>query len=115
MLNKTESDEFVRSFTAASECVHANVRAKGFWDKERNRGELLMLIVSELAEALEYLRHGSPASDHISEFSGVEEEMADVVIRVMDLAGGLHLRLAEAIVAKMAFNEAREHKHGKQF
>lgn len=32
---------------------HQNAKDKGFWDKERNIGELLMLITSELAEALE--------------------------------------------------------------
>lgn len=70
---------------------------------------------SELSEALEALRHGNPMDDHIPEFTGVEAELADVVIRVMDYACSRNLRLGEAIVAKMAYNTTRENKHGKLF
>lgn len=41
--------------------IHQTARDKGFWDKERNLGEMLMLAVSELAEALEEDREGRPA------------------------------------------------------
>lgn len=37
---------------------HEDAKAKGFWDKERNPAEVLMLIVSEAAEALEEIRAG---------------------------------------------------------
>jgi NTP pyrophosphatase (non-canonical NTP hydrolase) len=36
--------------------AHGMAKEKGFWDSERNKSELLMLIVSELSEALEALR-----------------------------------------------------------
>jgi len=48
-------------------------------------------------------------------FSGAEAELADVVIRIMDLAEGRGWRVAEAIVAKMSYNEGRERLHGKEF
>lgn len=88
--------------------------AKGFVNpkKLRNEGEVIALIHSELSEALEYLRHGNPADDKIPEFSGVEAELADVVIRVFGYAGERGYRLAEAIVAKMLFNEGRAQKNG---
>lgn len=38
---------------AISKEIHANNVEKGFWDKPRNKGEVLMLVVSELSEALE--------------------------------------------------------------
>src|SRR4051812_19887045 len=41
--------------------------------ERRNDSEMLMLTVTELAEAVEGLRHGNPASDHIPEFSFAEE------------------------------------------
>ena len=41
--------------------INDNARAKGFWDADRNMGEMLMLAVSELAEALEEHRAGMPA------------------------------------------------------
>jgi hypothetical protein len=38
--------------------IHKNNVAKGFWDKKRNEGEVLMLVVSELSESLEGDRKG---------------------------------------------------------
>ncbi|KKL73104.1 hypothetical protein LCGC14_2078290, partial [marine sediment metagenome] len=70
---------------------------------------------SELSEALEAIRHGNPPDDKIPEFNGYEAELADCVIRIMDVAIARNLRVAEAIVAKMAFNEGRPYKHGKEF
>lgn len=87
----------------------------GFHTFDREDGTILMLMVSELSEALEGLRHGNPPSEHIPEFSAVEEELADLQIRLMDYAEAHHHRLPEAILAKMAFNEARPYQHGKQF
>jgi NTP pyrophosphatase (non-canonical NTP hydrolase) len=42
-----------KSISTLSKEIHENAKAKGFWDKERNLGEMLMLIVSEIAEAME--------------------------------------------------------------
>lgn len=96
-----------------NEC-YTNSASHGFWEKERNRGEMFALMHAEISEALEYDRHGNPKSDHI-EFSGVEEELADVLIRIFDFAGGFRLDLGAALIAKMEFNKSRPHKHGKQF
>lgn len=58
---------------------------------------------------------GNPPSENIPEFSAFEEEMADVVIRVIDASDGKGWRLGEAIAAKMAFNNGRGYRHGKVF
>jgi NTP pyrophosphatase (non-canonical NTP hydrolase) len=42
-----------KTIAELSKEIHENARDKGFWDKERNLGEMLMLIVSEVAEAME--------------------------------------------------------------
>lgn len=75
----------------------------------------LMLVVSELSEACEAHREGNPkcTRPNMGEFSHVEEELADAVIRILQIAGEHNFRVAEAIIAKMEFNETRPVKHGK--
>lgn len=100
---------------------HRVACSKGFWSNElgvdcdRNDGELLMLISSELGECLEYLRHSNPKSDKIPKFSGAEEELADCIIRICDMAEARGWDLEGAIEAKMKYNRGREKKHGKKF
>ena len=78
-------------------------------------GTKLCLMHSELSEALEALRHGNPPSEKIPEFTHVEEEIADLLIRVMDEAATQKWDIAGAIDAKMAYNKGRPFKHGKKF
>jgi DNA-binding CsgD family transcriptional regulator/NTP pyrophosphatase (non-canonical NTP hydrolase) len=101
-----------RAWNATAAAVHATARAKGWWEGERNDGEMIALMHSELSEALEALRHGNPPDSHIPEFKGTEAELADVVIRIMDYGAARGLRIGEAVEAKMAFNANRPHKHG---
>lgn len=54
---------------------------------DRNKGELLMLVVSELSEALEGERKDL-MDDHLPHRKMAEVEMADAVIRLLDFAGG---------------------------
>lgn len=106
---------FVAEFQQAMERVHQNAVDKGFWENQRNDGEAIALIHSELSEALESLRKGDPPDKHLPEYGGTIVELADAIIRIMDLAQARHWPLAEAILAKMVFNATRERKHGKEF
>lgn len=73
-------------------------------------GEQVSLIHSELSEAYEGHRKDRQ-DDHCPEFTNFEVELADALIRILDTAGGLHLRLAAAFEAKMAYNRKRaDHK-----
>lgn len=67
-------------------------------------GTILALIHSEVSEALEAVRH--------EDRPNFEEELADVVIRVLDLAGGLGIDLDAAVAAKLARNRERGYRHG---
>lgn len=105
--------------------------------------EKLMLIVSETAEALEDYREGKMVTlgkwpeNYNKSFCGncpkevdpktlvcancgwqakpvgFPSELADIVIRVFDLAGALGINLEQEVLNKMAYNETRPHKHGK--
>lgn len=118
--------------------AHDSAVSKGFYERERNLPELLMLVVSELAEAMEAERGGevvSPgrqamarvyASDYIWNENAVkgfyenmrgtiEEEIADACIRIFDLCGYYGIDLEAWIEAKMAYNATRPAKHGKKY
>jgi NTP pyrophosphatase (non-canonical NTP hydrolase) len=128
--------------------IHENAKAKGFWDKERNLGEMLMLIVSEVSEAMEADRKDSyydPESRYrkgkdmtkngskwafdivdsnpeawgnwfsVEVKNTFEDELADVAIRLLDLAHSRNIDLEWHIKQKMRYNSMREHMHGKKY
>lgn len=105
---------FQTEFRLLQQEIHANAQAKGFWENA-NIAEKLLLIHQELSEATEALRQNNPPDDKIPAYRSFSVELADVVIRVIDLAGGMGIDLAGAIVAKHEYNLTRQYKHGKAF
>jgi NTP pyrophosphatase (non-canonical NTP hydrolase) len=98
----------------ADECHVANAK---WWQREdgsrieRNKGELLMLIVSEVAEAMEGERKGL-MDDKLPHRLMAEVELADALIRIFDYAAAFGYDLQGAFVEKMAYNARREdHTH----
>lgn len=74
--------------------------------RDRNIGELLMLCVSELAEAME--GHRKDLQDtHLPHRKMFEVELADCLIRIFDLSGEFDLDLSGAFEEKMEYNSRR--------
>ena len=97
--------------------AHQNAKSHGFWEDyspahekqfiNNAIGNRLMLITTEVAEAEDGLRK--------NDFENFKEELADIIIRTCDLAGGLNIDLEAEIIKKMEKNKSREYKHGKLF
>lgn len=104
-------------------CVYVHDANKKWWldletglPKERNVGEMLMLIVSEIAEAMEGHRKNLMDS-HLPHRKAEEVELADALIRLLDYAEGRGLDLDGAFWEKMTYNNFRadhkdEHRKG---
>ncbi|MEM7819829.1 MAG: MazG nucleotide pyrophosphohydrolase domain-containing protein [Candidatus Aenigmatarchaeota archaeon] len=86
--------------------IHKNAKEKGFWDGKRNFLEALMLIVSEAGECCEAYRK--------DDWDNVKEELADIVIRTLDLAEGFNIDIENEILKKMEYNKTRPYKHNKK-
>lgn len=90
------------------EQCHNIAKVKGWWEQERNDGELIALMHSELSEALEAMRnHGT--KDNIA------EELADCCIRIFDYCGAKEIDLEGTLVKKIKYNKTRPYRHGKKF
>lgn len=102
----------------AADCHAASRKAGWYTDLAtgkalyRNVGEMLMLIVSEVAEAMEGVRKSTGGKilmdDKLPHRPMAEVELADAMIRIGDLAAFLGYDLGGAIVEKMVFNANRE-------
>ena len=148
------NDGFVaiaRGFECASRAIFLNNVAKGWWENpERNFGELMALVHSEVSEALEAYRDGDDIHDIAYEYPdydmyevrngddemvkrfgptkdstlqtddgetvlgkpvGVASELADVIIRILDIAEGLNIPVTQALIEKHQYNQTRAYRH----
>ena len=77
---------------------------------ERNKGEMIALIHSEISEAMEGERKGL-MDDHLPNRPMAEVEMADAIIRIMDYCGRWGYDIGGAIMNKIEYNKNRaDHK-----
>lgn len=74
---------------------------------KRNKGELLMLVVTEIAEGYEGVRKNL-MDDKLPHRKMLEVELADAIIRILDIARSEKLDIGGAIMEKLAFNKTRE-------
>lgn len=121
----------------ASKIRKANLQ-KGFNLLGVQTGTQLMLVVSELSEALEAVRNGrysdkeSVKSLMTTDFGGdfgkkfqkafekdvkdtFEDELADALIRILDICAFYEVDIDSHVSLKLQYNATREYKHGKKF
>jgi NTP pyrophosphatase (non-canonical NTP hydrolase) len=117
--------------------IHETAKDKGWWDNPREDGTILMLMVSEIAEALEELRNNNPdiywnlrptsfgevsrgITEDINDVSkdpkpeGCAIELADCIIRILDYVGYKGWDMEEIIKLKMDYNNTRSYRHGNK-
>jgi NTP pyrophosphatase (non-canonical NTP hydrolase) len=116
--------------------IHENAKSKGFYDETQSKNvpEKLMLIVSEVSEGLEAHRKGKRCNpkdagavltghdDWVFKqaFESVvkdkfEDEIADAIIRLLDLSAWQGMDIQSHVLAKMRYNSMRERMHGKLY
>lgn len=130
----------MKSLNQLRDEIHANAKEKGFCDSKKEVGTMLMLIVSELAEALEADRTGDfcdfskyeeckkemdvgiRTSEEIEKYAfekyiknTFEDELADVIIRTLSICGYLGIDIERSVLAKMRYNKTREKMHSKKY
>ena len=110
-------------------------KAKGWYDEPKELGTRLMLINSELVEAMGADRKGEYSNRSKLDLINMmkeddviykemfeklvkdtfQDEIADTFIRLFDLCGYMEIDIELFIIAKMKYNKLRKYKHGKKY
>lgn len=120
--------------TRLSRECHKDSLRKGFYNKPQELGTSLMLVVSELSEALEADRVGRYAKldtfkrrlqeegeENFKEIfenevkDTVEDELTDTLIRILDLSGKMDIDIGSHLALKIRYNQLRPYKNGKEY
>jgi len=130
-MNLNTEHTLCNGLNESAKIILRNNIEKGFNNPNYNIGELLMLITSELGEALESHRKGkfSDWNSYQKDISvcgelesfklhikdSFEDEIADAIIRLLDLVGRLDIDIEKHINEKVMFNKSRPYLHGKNY
>ncbi len=102
-----------------ADAVHENAVEKGFHPREENERQFMANQcnnlhgeVTELWDAYRAGKEDAPCDKSI-DLSCKEEELADLVIRALDISRRLNIDILNCVLIKHSYNLTREHKHGK--
>lgn len=113
-----------------AEKVHLTAKEKGWWDgyfgdgvystgidkkkAEKRIPEALANVHAEISEALEDYRDGNMSMTFAADGKpvGFPTEMADTIIRIIDLCCALGIDIDKAIAKKAEYNKTRAYRHG---
>ena len=119
-----------------SQRIHAGNVERGFYEPPATFPDRCMLIVSEISEAVEAHREGRttwkgyvaqalkmsemnmemfPAYFCENVKDSVEDELADAIIRLLDLSAYMGIDIDAHVAAKLAYNATRGTRHGKAY
>jgi len=98
---------FLQEYRRIASAVHAVAVDRGLWPDGRTISNVIAHAHSELSEAWECTRHGNPPDKNISDMSGLEVQLSDVLGILMDAEVALGLNISGALAKKMKFNETR--------
>lgn len=112
-----------------SSLAYQNAKEKGFHDIDEqcrpvdNYARWTVNLHGEVSELWEAARRNSllkPCDKHSEmceqfhdSLTNEEEEMADIIIRVLDMAKACHVDIGRAVILKHLYNASRPHMHGK--
>lgn len=91
---------------------------KGFTVTKENIDQKLLLVVSEICEAQEELRDGHSLNEIYflgSKPNGFPVEIADAIIRLLDICCAFEINIEKVIEQKLRYNLSRPRLHGRKF
>ncbi len=109
--------------------VHETAIQKRWWDEPQTFGDLMILVVTEATKAHKHIRdfgekdvqriwaNSDPKTvfEGVAQPEGVPIELADIIIRTLDIAAHYNIDIETAIKVKMGYNKVRPARHGGKY
>lgn len=114
------NEQHISALNDMAAIVHENAVAHGFHDFNETEGQFLTRAVAnlhgEVSELWEAYRGNKlhASCDKLDTLTCAQEELADVIIRTLDMAQRLKINIGAAVVAKHNYNKNRPYRHGNK-